>query len=54
MQDLAIAPECRCDCCNCVTGQHYLCYYNPPLYPDVGVHTCPIKFAWDKAAFEDF
>ena len=30
-------PECRCDCVNCVTGNHTGCYYAPSV--------CPVKFA---------
>jgi transposase-like protein len=33
----AVAPECRCDCVNCVTGNHSGCYYKPSV--------CPMKFS---------
>lgn len=26
-------PECRCDCVNCVTGNHGGCYYRPSVCP---------------------
>lgn len=39
--------ECRCDCIECVTGNHHQCYYTNPD----GSPTCPFKAAWDSEAF---
>jgi hypothetical protein len=32
----APAQECRCDCVNCVTGNHGTCYYRPTICPWTG------------------
>ena len=37
MEEGNLPQECRCDCVNCVTGNHTGCYYAPSI--------CPVKFA---------
>lgn len=47
---LGVSPpaECRCDCVNCVTGNHQDCYYRPSVCPSQHQPTCASwRCAWE-------